>query len=72
MFLKSKVYKIYVCQPSHHSEACFMEHRDNTGAVKIHFAQCDNALTEACIEMLAWTQKIKVHLNHLEAVAGDF
>ena len=66
MFMKSKVvYKItcprcnacYVGQTSRHLKTRFSEHRNNAGPVKTHFAQCHNALTEDCIEVLACTQK---------------
>ena len=76
-FMKSKVvYKItcprcnacYVGQTSRHLKTRFSEHRNNAGPVKTHFGQCDNALTEDCIEVLASTQKTEVHLITLEAL----
>ena len=68
IFLKSKfVYKIayphynacYVSQTSHHLKARYLK-KANQGPGITHFAQCDNAMTEDCIESLACSQNLCV------------
>ena len=64
--LKSRVvYKItcprcdacYVGQTSRHLKTRFSEHKNNSGPVKKHFAQCDIPLTDECISILRSTIK---------------
>ena len=76
-FLKSRVvYKItcprcnacYVGQTSRHLKTRFSEHKNNSGPVKKHFAQCDIPLTNECVAILRSTIKSEDHLLTLEAL----
>ena len=75
--LKSRViYKItcprcdacYVGQTSRHLKTRFSEHKNNSGPVKKHFAQCDIPLTNECVDILNSTTKSEDHLLTLEAL----
>ena len=75
--LKSRVvYKItcprcdacYVGQTSRHLKTRFSEHKNNSGPVKKHFAQCDIPLTTECVTILRSTIKSEDHLLTLEAL----
>ena len=75
--LKSRVvYKItcprcdacYVGQTSRHLKTRFSEHKNNSGPVKKHFAQCNIPLTIECVDILTSTIKSEDHLLTLEAL----
>ena len=75
-FLSRVVYKItcprcnacYVGQTSRHLKTRFSEHKNNSGPVKKHFAQCDIPLTNECVAILRSTIKSEDHLLTLEAL----
>ena len=58
----------YVGQTSRHLKTRFSEHKNNSGPVKKHFAQCDIPLTLECVDILTSTIKSEDHLLTLEAL----